>query len=54
MKIKVILLVIGAIGASPIKLRNWLKEIDIETEITELQETVLLHTARIFQKVLEI
>ena len=28
MKVKVILLVIGALGTKPIKLRKWLKEID--------------------------
>ena len=48
MKVKVIPLVIGALGTTPIELRNWLKEIDIETqrtEIPELQQTFLLHTA---------
>ena len=45
MKVKVIPLVIGTLGTTPIKLRNWLKEIGIETQITELQKTVLLHTA---------
>ena len=54
MKVKVIPLVIGALGTAPIKLRSWLKEIAIETQITELQKTLLLHTARILRKVLEI
>ena len=36
MKVKVIPLVIGALGITLIKLRNWLKEIGIETQITEL------------------
>ena len=54
MKVKVIRLEIGALGTTPIKLKNWLKEIGIETQITELQKTVLLHTARILRKVLEI
>ena len=45
MKVKVIPLVIGALGTTPIKLRNWLKKIGIENQITELQKTVLLHTA---------
>ena len=45
MKVKVIPLVIGALGARPIKLRNWSKEIGIEVQITEVQKTVLLHTA---------
>ena len=52
MKVKVIPLVIGALGKTPIKLRNWLNEIRIETQISELQKTVLLHTARILRKVL--
>ena len=47
MKVKVIPLVIGALGTASIKLRNWLKEIGIETQITEWQKTVLPHTARI-------
>ena len=32
---------IGALGTTPIKLRNWSKETGIETQITELQKTVL-------------
>ena len=45
MKVKLMLLVIGALGTTPIKFRNWLKGIGIETQITELQKTVLLHSA---------
>ena len=44
MKAKVIPLAIGALGTTPIKLRNWLKEKGIETQVTELKKTVLLHT----------
>ena len=36
MKVKDIPLVIGALGTTPIKLRNWLKE--IETQITRVAE----------------
>ena len=54
MKVKVIPLVIGVPGTTPIKLRNWLKEIFIETQINELQKTVLPHTARILRKVLDV
>ena len=43
---------IGVLGTTPIKLRNWLKEICIETQITELQKTVLLHTAQISKRFL--
>ena len=52
MKVKTIPLVIGALGTTAIKLRNWIKEIGIETKIIELQKTALLHTAQILQKVL--
>ena len=52
MKNKVIPLVIFALGTSPI--RNWSKEIGIETQITELQKTALLNTARILRRVLEV
>ena len=45
MKVKAISSVIGALGTTPIKLRNSLKEIIIETQITEFQKTVILHTA---------
>ena len=54
MKVKVIPLVIGAVGKTSMKLRNWLTEIGIKTQITELQKAVLLQTARIFQKLLEV
>ena len=40
MKVKVIPLVIGALVTTPIKLRNWLKEIGLETQITEMQKTL--------------
>ena len=53
-KVKVIPLVIGTLGTILRKLRKWLKELGIETQTTELQKTVLLHTAQILQKVLEI
>ena len=53
-KSQVIPVVIGTPGTTPKKLRNWLKEIGIETQITKLQEIVLLHTAQILLKVLEV
>ena len=46
-KVKVIPLVIDDLQTTPIKLRNWLKKIGIETQITEFLKTVILHTARI-------
>ena len=54
MKVKVIPLVKGALWAIPIKLRNWLKEIGIETQLIELQKTVLLKTTQILRKGLEV
>ena len=53
-KVKVIPLVIRALGTAPIKFRSWLKEIGIENQITELHNTVLLHTTQILQKVFEV
>ena len=53
-KAKVIPLVIGVLGTTPIKLRNSLQEIGIETHVTELQKTALLHTALFLRKVLEV
>ena len=46
-KVKVIPLVIDDLQTTPIKLRNWLKKIGIETQITEFLKTDILHTARI-------
>ena len=46
-KVKVIPLVIDDLQTTPIKLRNWLKKIGIETQIIEFLKTVILHTARI-------
>ena len=54
MKVKAIILLIGTLGTTLIRLRNWLKEIGTETQITELQKTELLNTPQILQKVLEI
>ena len=45
MKVKVIPLVIGVLGLTPIKLRNWLQKIGIETQISKLQKTVPLQNA---------
>ena len=45
---------LGALGTTRIKFRNWLNEIGIETQITELEKIVLLHIARVLRKVLEV
>ena len=47
MKVKVIPLAIGALETKPKKLRSWLKEIGIATQITELQKTVLRKVLKI-------
>ena len=52
--VKIIPVIIGALGATPSRLPKRLKEIGINTKIVELQKTVLLHSARILRKVLEI
>ena len=52
--IKVVPIVIGALGAPSVNLRKWIGELRIETRIVELQKTTLLHSARILRKVLEV
>ena len=53
-KVSVIPLVIGALGTAPKSLRNRLHQIGIQTKIETMQTTVLLNTARIIRKVLEL
>ena len=52
--VKVIPVVVGALGMTPKKLKQWLSDIGIETRIVELQKTIILYSARIFQNVLEV
>ena len=54
MKIVVIPIVIGALGTTPKTLPKRLKDIGIKSNIGELQKTVILNTARILRKVLEV
>ena len=54
MKVVVIPIVLGALGTTPKTLQKRMKDIGIETRIGELQKTVILHTARILRKVLEV
>ena len=54
MKVTVVPLVVGALGSLAKALKKRLKNIGIETKITELQKTVLIHTTRILRKVLEV
>ena len=51
---KVIPVVVGALGTTPKKLKQQLSDIRIETRIVELQKTAILYSARIFRNVLEV
>ena len=53
-KVKIIPLVVGSLGAIPKQFRNILKEIGITAGTAQFQKTVLPGTARILRKVLEI
>ena len=53
-KVKIIPLVVSSLGAMPKQFGNRLKEIGITGELGEVQKTVLLGTARILRKFLEI
>ena len=51
---KIIPLVVGSLGTIPKKFGNRLKQIGITAGTTQVQKIVLLGTARILRKVLEI
>ena len=51
---KIVPLVVGSLGAIPKQFGNRLKEIGVTVEIGQVQKTVLVGTARILKKVLEI
>ena len=53
-KVKIIPLVVGSLGAIPKQFGNRLKQICIAVGIAQVQKTVLLGTTRILRKVLEI
>ena len=53
-KVKIIALVVGALGVIPKQFGNRLKHIGITAGAAQFQKTVLLGTARILRKVLEI
>ena len=53
-KVKIIPLVVGSLGAIPKQFGNRLKEIGITAGTAQVQKTVLLGTGRILRKVLEI
>ena len=53
-KVKIIPLVVSSLGAIPKQFGNRLKQIGIAVGTAQVQKTVLLGTARILRKVLEI
>ena len=54
MAVKVIPVVVGALGTTPNKLKHWLSNTGTETGIVELQKTAILYSARILQNVLDV
>ena len=54
MPVKVIPVVVDALGTTPKKLKQRLSDIGIETRIVELQKTIMLYFARILRNVLEV
>ena len=53
-KVKIIPLIVGSLGAIPKPFGNRLKQIGITVGTSQVQKTVLLGTVRILRKVLEI
>ena len=51
---KIIILVVGSLGAIPEQFGNRLKQVGITAGTAQVQKTVLLGPARILRKVLEI
>ena len=51
---KIVPLVVGSLGAIPKQFDNRLRETDVTAEIGQVQKTILLGTARILRKALEI
>ena len=54
MPVKVILVVIGALGTAPKKLKQWLSHIGIGAIIVKLHKTTALYSARILRNVFEV
>ena len=51
--VKIIPIIIGALGTVNAKLGEWLKSIDIKCNIGQIQQASLLGTGRILRKVLD-
>ena len=54
MKTEIVPVVIGALGSMPKDLGHWLEVLEIKPRINDLQKSVILHSARILRKVLEV
>ena len=54
MPVKLIPVVVGALGTTSKKLKQRLSDIGIEMRIVELQKTTILYSARILRNVLEV
>ena len=54
MPLKVIPVVVGALGTTPNKLKQRLSFIGIERRVVELQKITILYSARILQNVFEL
>ena len=53
MKVRVVPIVIGALGSIPKDLKKWLKELDLEdADCSALQRAALLGTARLLRRTL--
>ena len=53
-KTQIVPLVIGTLGSMPKDLEHWLEMIGIKPRMNDLQKTVILQSARILRKVLEV
>ena len=54
MPVKVIPVVVGILGTTPKKLKQWLSDIGIKIRIVELQKTIILYSAKILRNVFEV
>ena len=54
MPVKLIPVVVGALGTTSKKLKQRLSDIGIEMRIVKLQKTTILYSARILRNVLEV
>ena len=53
-KTEIVPVVIGALGSMPKDLKHWLEVLEIKPRINDMQKSVILQSARILRKVLEV